>query len=75
VFVKLPQETKPIYVDFDSPVSVEIMAKMIRNTQKKQPDKEIVFSEMLPTPEQAWLCDSEDNRYCCELRMVVLDNM
>jgi hypothetical protein len=28
---------------------------------------------MLPTPEQRWLSDPEDNRYVSELRLVAVD--
>ncbi|URN14115.1 hypothetical protein LUW77_30555 [Streptomyces radiopugnans] len=30
-------------------------------------------SEMLPTPEQAWLTDDEGNTYTSELRFVAVD--
>jgi len=34
VFVKVPTEVKPFYVDFDSPVYVSMLAKMIRRVEE-----------------------------------------
>jgi hypothetical protein len=74
VFVKVPVEQKPFYVDFDSPVYVDIFAKMIRRTvEGAPPDALIAVSEMLPTHEQSWLPDAEANRYTSEFRIVALD--
>lgn len=75
VFVKVPVEQKPFFVDFNSPVFVEILAKMVRRTSdSSQSDSLVSFSEMLPTLNQTWLPDAEGNSYTCELRMVALDN-
>jgi hypothetical protein len=74
VFVKAPVEEKPFYLDFDSPVYVDIFAKTVRQSiESDVPQKLIVLSEMLPGPDQAWLPDAEGNRYSCELRMVAYD--
>ena len=35
VFIKVPVEVKPFYVDFDSPIYVDILSKMIRRTKEK----------------------------------------
>lgn len=74
VFVKAPIEVKPFYLDFDSPVYVEIFAKLVRRMAVSHRSKDrITVSEMLPTPDQLWLSDIEGNTYTSELRMVVRD--
>ncbi|MEV8532123.1 lantibiotic dehydratase [Streptomyces sp. NPDC051211] len=73
VFVVLPTETRPFYVDFDSPVYVNILAKALRRLSRKDPDGRAVITEMLPTPEQAWLTDDQGELYTSELRFVAVD--
>ena len=74
VFVKVPIETKPCYVDFDSPVYVNLLAKLMRRTAETGgKEMQAVFTEMLPDVEQSWLPDADGRRYTCELRMVALD--
>lgn len=74
VFVRVPTEQKPIYVDLDSAALVELLAKMVRQAQQSTGrDRAVRVSEMLPTPEQTWLHDAEGRRYTSELRMVVID--
>jgi hypothetical protein len=74
VFVKTPTEVKPFYVDFDSPIYVDIFAKVIRQASRHaDADGRITLSEMLPTPDQAWLPDAEGRHYTSELRMTAVD--
>jgi hypothetical protein len=74
VFVKVPIETKPVYVDFDSPVFVSLLAKMARCQAKEGSEGALIaISEMVPGLDQVWLPDAEGNRYTSELRMVALD--
>ncbi|MGW0882404.1 lantibiotic dehydratase [Streptomyces sp. NPDC002671] len=73
VFVVSPAEPRPFYVDFDSPVYVTILAKAARRLARKDPGARLKVSEMLPTPEQAWLTDDEGRRYTSELRFVAVD--
>ncbi|SEE10393.1 MULTISPECIES: lantibiotic dehydratase [Streptomyces] len=73
VFVVSPTEPRPFYVDFDSPVYVTILAKAARRLARKDPGARLKISEMLPTPEQAWLTDHEGRRYTSELRFVAVD--
>ncbi|MFB9392282.1 lantibiotic dehydratase [Streptomyces coeruleoprunus] len=73
VFVVSPTEPRPFYVDFDSPVYVNIFAKAARRLARKDPGARLVVSEMLPTPEQAWLADDEGRTYTSELRFVAVD--
>lgn len=67
VFVKVPEERKPMYVDFESPIYVEMLAKAARKASQ------VTVTEMLPTMEQLWLPDAQGQRYVCELRMVAVD--
>jgi hypothetical protein len=74
VFVKVPVEVKPFYVDFSSPVYVDILAKMIRRTvEHNSANASVSFSEMLPDAAHTWLPDAEGQRYTSELRVVALD--
>ncbi|HEU0036705.1 MAG TPA: lantibiotic dehydratase [Kofleriaceae bacterium] len=67
VFVKIPEEQKPMYVDFDSPIYVEILAKALRKASR------VSLSEMLPSPHETWLADAAGGRYVCELRLLAVD--
>jgi hypothetical protein len=74
VFVRVPVEVKPFYLDFESPIYVEIFIKMVRRMLAADMKSGVVtLSEMLPTPEQAWLPDAEGQSYTSELRMVAWD--
>ena len=74
VFAKYPCEEKPVYVDFDSPVFVELMAKMVRRSAASRDGRDsLTISEMLPTIDQSWLPDAQGGRYTCELRVVAVD--
>ena len=82
VFVKTPAEVKPFFVDFDSPVLINIFAKMVHRTIAGNnpdplltlpPNPKITVAEMLPTPDKCWLPDADGQRYTSELRMVVVD--
>ncbi|HWF02882.1 MAG TPA: lantibiotic dehydratase, partial [Candidatus Angelobacter sp.] len=75
VFFKVPLEGKPAYLDFDSPILVDIFSKMVRRTVAENlPDASVDVSEMLPSPTQAWLPDINGQRYTSELRIVAVDN-
>lgn len=67
VFVRSPDEVKPVYVDLDAPVLVEALARLAR------PAAWLSFSEMLPGPDELWLRDAEGQRYVCELRCIAVD--
>ncbi len=74
VFVKISTEVKPTYVDFDSPIYVDILSKDIRRAATKAPDEATVsISEMLPAPDQLWMHDAQNRTYTSELRMVAVD--
>jgi hypothetical protein len=67
LFVKIPEETKPCYLDLESPMYVELFIKLARQASS------ITLSEMLPSPLEAWLPDADGATYTCELRMVAVD--
>ena len=74
VFFKAPVEPKPCYLDFESPILVDIFCKMVRRTQEAgHADGRIQISEMLPRPDQIWLTDAANNRYSSEFRIVAVD--
>ncbi|WP_414939090.1 hypothetical protein [Amycolatopsis sp. cmx-11-51] len=73
VFAVSSAEPRPLYVDFDSPVYVQILAKAIRRLTRKDPDATLTLTEMLPTPEQTWLADGHGDTYTAELRLVAVD--
>lgn len=74
VFCRVAVEEKPFFLDFDSPVYVEILCKLVRSVlASDQPDHSVVVSEMLPRPDQLWLPDSAGQRYTSEFRMIMFD--
>lgn len=74
IFIKTPVEEKPVYVDLDSVIYVDIFTKLVRRTIESQlADALIRVVEMLPTPDQTWLPDTDNHRYTSELRIVAID--
>jgi hypothetical protein len=67
VFVKVPEEPKPCFVDFSSPPYVEILTKLARKASR------VTISEMLPALGDLWLRDRDDRRYTSELRIAITD--
>jgi hypothetical protein len=67
MFVKTPEEVKPVYVDLDSTVYVEMLAQTLRGASAAS------LSEMLPTVEEAWVVDAAGARYAAELRIAAVD--
>jgi DNA-binding CsgD family transcriptional regulator len=72
-FVKVPVEAKPFYLDFDSPIYVGVLAKMVRRTVEEGGGGSIVLSEMKPEVGEAWLPDVAGQRYTSEFRIVAFD--
>ena len=68
VFYKSPGETKPCYLDFDSPIYVEAFLKLMR---RLRPTASVKLVEMVPSPEQTWLTDADGAPYTCELRIAM----
>jgi Lantibiotic dehydratase, N terminus len=75
VFVSVPLEQKPVYVDFASPALVDVLAHMVRRTPQSSADDPVVFSELLPTLDQLWLSDRDGHRYTSEFRIVAVDQL
>jgi hypothetical protein len=74
VFTKVLFERKPVFLDFDSPIYVEIFSRMVRHSAESAADDKLLYiSEMLPGPDKLWLEDTEGRRYTSELRIVALD--
>jgi len=73
LFAKTYLEQKPFYLDLESSVLVETLAKAVRRSAGEVPGSSVSLSEMLPDHDHLWLPDAQDNHYTCELRLVVLD--
>lgn len=67
IFMRLPEEPKPCFVDLESPLYVENMARMVRKASRVQ------ITEMLPAIDHVWLPDAAGRTYTSELRMVMVD--
>ena len=67
VFVSSPNERKPWFLDFDSPVSITIFVALMK---KLPAEANVAVSEMLPDLNDLWLVDRNGRRYTSELRMV-----
>ncbi|MFG1954764.1 lantibiotic dehydratase [Micromonospora sp. NPDC048830] len=65
VFVKLPGEPKPIYVDWEAPLLVRQLCRLARRARGT-----VEISEMLPGPDQRWFA-VDGQRYTTELRCAV----
>ena len=72
-FAKASSEVKPVFVDFDSPIYVNIFSKIVRRARGTKEAK-IVVSEMLPSPDQVWLPDAAGRHYTSEFRVVAVDS-
>ena len=76
VFTKTPIEVKPTYLDFDSPILIEMFAKIVRQSAEANDGAVLItMSEMIPNHEQIWLPDAHGNRYTSEFRIVAVDQM
>lgn len=73
VFLKSSLEVKPVYLDFASPISIKLAAKIIRHAAEHVGGASLTLAEMLPTIEETWLPDAEGNRYACEVRFAAVD--
>ena len=74
VFCKVPVEVKPVYLDFDSAIYVNLLAKLIRRSVEQDgAGARLTVSEMLPGMDGLWLEDDEGQRYTSEFRIVALD--
>jgi DNA-directed RNA polymerase subunit K/omega len=67
VFIRIPEERKPVFVDLTSPLYVDILAKLARRASR------LTVSEMLPGVDDLWLPDGDGQLYTCELRLTTVD--
>ncbi|MEU3456524.1 thioesterase domain-containing protein [Micromonospora sp. NPDC006766] len=75
VYVKLGTETKPCFVDLASPAFANMFCAMVRAARVDGGDGvSLVVSEMLPTPDQAWVPDAAGRRYFSELRLQIVND-
>lgn len=78
VFVKSPVEQKPFYLDFDSALLVNLLSKVVRQSEQRQQSEGgtdvLTVTEMVPGPQQVWLPDASGNLYTSELRIVTIDS-
>jgi hypothetical protein len=72
VFATLANGKKPFYVDFDSPVYVNLLVKAVRSAQGGAAGR-LELTEMLPTADDLWLSDIDGARYTSELRLTAVD--
>ncbi|HYU34285.1 MAG TPA: lantibiotic dehydratase, partial [Thermoanaerobaculia bacterium] len=69
-FYRTTGERKPCYVDLESPIYVDVFARLVRAAGE---GGAVTLTEMMPRLDQIWLADSAGHHYTCELRMVALD--
>lgn len=67
VFAKVPEETKPCYLDLESGPFVDLLAKMVRGASG------LTLTEMLPSIDDCWLRDHDGQAYVSELRLAAVD--
>ncbi|WP_116141963.1 lantibiotic dehydratase [Trinickia diaoshuihuensis] len=65
IFVKADTEPKPVFVDFDCPLSLDALTSVSARAQT------LGVSEMLPAPHQVWLAD-ERGAFCAEFRTSIV---
>ncbi|HXM53944.1 MAG TPA: lantibiotic dehydratase [Candidatus Dormibacteraeota bacterium] len=74
VFVRARAGQKPIFVDLESPLSINVLTRALgQPTSDEDLDHLVRVTEMLPTPDQLWLRDAEGRRYASEIRLVALE--
>lgn len=71
LFAKMSWEAKPVYLDFQSLLSVRMLGKQIRHAAEL-PAARITLSEVLPGLHELWCTDSTGQRYTSELRLVAI---
>lgn len=72
VFMKVPTEKKPFYVDFASLASIDVCARILRRIPEGEHGP-VIVSEMLPDLHETWLVDQQHRPYTSELRFVAVD--
>ena len=75
IFIRFPQEKKPVCIDLDSPGFVDLAVHLWRVAREKQPEGVVTVTEMLPDLHECWLPDAEGGRYTSELRLIAVDSL
>lgn len=75
VFVKAAAGEKPVFIDFDSPLSATILARIVRRAAQADPPVRLTVVEMLPGFDDLWLADADGRRYTSELRLTLVDHL
>jgi lantibiotic biosynthesis dehydratase-like protein len=74
VFVRLVGQRKPYYVDFTSPLMVNMIGSTLRVVARHDAATVVTVSEMHPGPDDLWLRHSAPDRRCTsELRLAIVD--
>ena len=74
VYVKTTLETKPMFVDLESPIFARLLARLVRRAQAHVAGEvPVVVTEMLPRPDQLWLPGPHGETYTSELRIAAVD--
>lgn len=60
-FVKIDTEPKPLFLDFDNPLSFDGITNALKSAGH------VKFTEMRPCPDELWL-EEVRGRFCCEIR-------
>lgn len=71
VFVTPVPGAKPVYIDFASPIYVNLLARFVRKAVAES--SVLTVTEMLPQHNGLWLRDGQDRRYTSELRLAAFD--
>jgi len=71
-FCLLSGQTKPVYIDFNSPTLTRNLHRMLSRSAATAPEAHARFTEMLPSLDECWL-EHEGARYTSELRIVAVD--
>ncbi|GIF05443.1 lantibiotic dehydratase [Actinoplanes siamensis] len=75
VFVKAPGEPKPVCVDLDGSVAVDVLAGLAAPVCRAPDAAELLVEEMCPAPEALWLRRDDGGRpgwYTSELRVAMV---
>jgi hypothetical protein len=67
LFVRVPAEKKPLYLDCESPLIVDTVCRALEGAPT------VTVSEMLPALDETWLTDAAGEPFVSELRIVVVD--
>lgn len=70
IYVRVNWEKKPVFVDFNCPVTVRIFLKLIRKGHTENEHHHINFSEMKPHRSGLWLKDKIEEGFTSEFRVV-----